>query len=81
MAIVATCRRCKREAAFDPRALWHLYQRKGWRNDLRSVRGRLKCKICGAGAFLALSREKPATVPMEMPTATVWKQAINRYRA
>jgi hypothetical protein len=81
MAIVATCRRCKREAVFDPHALWHLYQRKGWRNDLRSVQRQLKGKGCGASAFLALSRDKPSTVPLEMPSALGWKQAIGRYRA
>ncbi len=47
IAIVATCRQCKRESVFDPHALWHLYQRKGWRNDLRSVQRRMKCRSCG----------------------------------
>jgi hypothetical protein len=81
LAIVATCRKCKREAVFDPHALWHLYQRKGWRDDLKSVQRRLKCKACGARAFLSLSRDRASTAVLEMPSASAWKQAISRYRA
>jgi hypothetical protein len=79
LAIVATCRKCKREAVFDPHALWHRYQRKGWRNDLKSVQRRLKCRACSAGAFL--SRDRACTVVLEMPSALAWKQPISRYRA
>jgi hypothetical protein len=81
LAIVATCRKCKREAVFDPHALWHLYQRKGWRNDLKSVQRRLKCKVCLAGAILSLSRDRVSTVWLEMPSAAEWKKAVSRYRA
>jgi ribosomal protein L37E len=81
IAIVATCRKCGREAVFDPHALWHLYARKGWRNDLRSVQRRLKCRVCGARAFMSLSRDRASTVALEMPTAADWKKAVSRYRA
>ena len=81
LAIVATCRTCKREAVFDPHALWHLYQRRRWHNDLRSVQRRLKCRVCGAAAVLALSRHKAPTVQLDLPSARAWKQAVDRYRA
>jgi hypothetical protein len=81
LAIVATFRKCRREAAFDPHALWHHHQRKGWRNGLMSVQRRLKFKACGVRACLSLPRDRASTVVLEIPSALAWKQAISRHRA
>lgn len=79
--IVATCRRCGNEGVFDPHALWWRFERKGWENNFRSVARRLKCKQCGAGAFLSCSSTREPNVPMTMPDARTWKNALSRFRS
>lgn len=80
-AIVATCRKCGAEGVFDPHALWNLFERKGWDVGIRSVAHRLRCKRCGAGAFVSWSKDRAATVQLPMPDQRKWKQALSRLRS
>ena len=79
--VVAICRRCARETVFDPYALWWLFQRKYWNDNLRDATQRFKCKKCGAGAFVTWSKDKQPNITLPMPPAQEWKRAINRFRA
>jgi len=80
-AIVATCRKCGAEGVFDPHALWHLFECKGWDVGLHSIAYRLRCRRCGAGAFVSWSKDRPVTVDLPMPDARTWKRALNRLRS
>jgi hypothetical protein len=80
-AVVATCRKCRAEGVFDPHALWHLFDRRGWDVGMESVSRRLRCRRCKAGAFVSWSQDREATVDLPMPSAQQWKKVLNRLRS
>lgn len=80
-AVVATCRRCAAWGVFDPHALWALFERRGWDVGMQSVSRRLRCKRCGAGAFVSWSKDREPTVILPMPSERQWKRALSRLRS
>lgn len=80
-AVVATCRRCTAWGVFDPHALWGLFERKGWDVGMQSVSRRLRCRRCGAGAFVSWSRDREPTVHLPMPSERQWRRALSRLRS
>jgi len=80
-AVVATCRKCRAEGVFDPHALWNLFDEKGWDVGVRSAAHRLRCKRCGAGAFVSFSDRRVVTVHLPMPSEEKWKQVMRRLRS
>ena len=80
-AVVVTCRKCGSVGVFDPHALWWRFHRKNWDDGFRNVARRMRCKSCGGGAFVGWSRNAVSTVVMDLPPASEWKRAIDRFRS
>jgi hypothetical protein len=79
--VVAKCRRCDREAIFDPHAAWWLFERKGWDDNLRDASRRFRCTTCQSRAIVTFSRTKEPNAFLPMPSARDWKRAVNRFRS
>lgn len=76
------CRRCPHEAVFHGAALWWLFQRKHWPDELRDVPGKLSCTICGNREVkLEVVRAPPTITHLPLPCDADWKRAVSRYRA
>jgi hypothetical protein len=48
---------------------------------MQSVARRLRCKRCGAGAFVSWSKDREPTVNLPMPSERQWKRALSRLRS
>jgi hypothetical protein len=75
------CRGCRRFEVLDAHAVWHLFQRKGWRDLLRDVPARFRCRNCGRKPpFLELVHEDTTCTDLPMPSEAEWKRELRRRR-
>lgn len=80
-----TCPRCPHSEVYHAAALWKLFVRHGWPDDLRAVTSRFYCPMCKrergvrVKPVMALVEENH-TMSLPMPTDVEWKRAIRRRR-
>ena len=77
-----TCSGCQHSRVFDPHALWWLFERKGWDQDLKIIPKRFRCQSCTRHrwTFIELTRDEPDEGGPPMPDPRRWKRAVSRYR-
>jgi hypothetical protein len=76
-----TCRGCRRAEVLNVHAVWHLFQRRSWREWLREVPARFRCRDCGRKApELDLVHEGATSNELPMPTEQDWKRELRRRR-
>lgn len=83
-SIRATCNRvgCHHNMAFNPYALWWLFSRKGWDDNLRAAGKQLRCGRCGGrGARLEPVTTEPTVENLPLPPRHEWARAVNRFRS
>lgn len=79
-----TCR-CGRCQIFDGAALWWLFERRRWPDQMSEVPRRFWCKLCSAAgekvrqARWERTRERP-TENLPLPDEREWKRLVSRYR-
>ena len=83
----ATCPSCGRVRVFDAVALWWLFKKRGWDQQVPgAVRVRLRCEACGDGGSrirprLEITREQPTGPQPPFPTSSEWRRIVSRYRS
>jgi hypothetical protein len=82
-----TCRKCGHSAVFSSHALWWLFDRKGWRDGLKDLRGRSVCLLClhrrgekVRDPELELVLDPPSDTSLPMPSEMDWKRELRRRR-
>ena len=82
-----TCRRCGHARILSAPGLWWLFNRKGWRDDLRDVQRRYFCLMCWhSGGHrihfpeLELVDEEPTDSSLPLPSPLDWKRELRRRR-
>lgn len=85
--IRVTCTSCGRERRFDAVALWWMYERKGWDDDLPRAYRRLFCATCRErdGRVVrpraGITRDRPDEDQPPYPDQATWKRLVSRYRS
>jgi hypothetical protein len=75
------CGGCRRGQVLDAHAVWHLFQRKRWRDLLRDVPARFRCRGCGRKSpRLDLVHDDPTVTDLPMPSEAEWKRELRRRR-
>lgn len=82
-----TCRRCRHVRVLHGAAVWWLFQRKRWNDDLMDAARHFHCGPCsenGAGRqapWIDKTRDEPTGEPLPLPSDYEWKKLIARYRS
>ena len=82
-----TCPRCRSVRVLDAVALWWLFHRRGWPDDLASAARRFVCSACRESGQLppapaiAVSRDQPNGPQPPYPDEREWKRLVSRYRS
>jgi len=82
-----TCRRCGHQRIMSGPALWWLFYRRHWSDDLASATKRFYCSYCRRtdrtkiAPRIDKTQEPPTGDPLEGPTDYEWKKLIARYRS
>ena len=86
-SIKLTCRRCGHTATLSAHALWYLFRKKGWQDELRAVQKRCVCTVCFMqgrrkvyGPDLELVDAEPTESRFPMPSEFEWKAELRRRR-
>jgi hypothetical protein len=82
-----TCPKCGHGTVLSSRALWWLFHRKGWVDNLRDVRRRCLCILClhrrkmkVRSPELELVDEAPTDTSLPVPSELDWKREVRRRR-
>ena len=76
-----TCRGCHRATVFVAAAVWALFDRKGWRDNLRDIPAHFRCRVCDRrNPILELVNEKPTETTLPLPSQERWKREQRRRR-
>jgi hypothetical protein len=80
--IILRCTRCGHSRKLDAIALWWLFERKRWDDDLREARRRFYCPRCGRSRrpTLTVSEEPPEGEQPPYPDEREWKRLKSRFR-
>jgi ribosomal protein L37AE/L43A len=76
-----TCRGCRRAEVLHSAAVWHLFQRKRWRDLMSDLSGHFRCGGCGRkDPKVDLSHDLPTSTELPMPWESEWKRELRRRR-
>lgn len=81
-----TCPRCRHVRVLDAVALWWLFQRRGWDDELSATAQRLRCSLCEEQGHvtrprIVVGRDAPTGEQPAYPDAATWKRLVSRYRS
>lgn len=86
-SVKIVCDDCGGESIFDSHALWYLFERRGWRDELGNLDAHLYCRDCWdrhsqkvRPTWLVLCRDQPTVTDLPLPPERQWKAALSRYR-
>lgn len=80
-----SCPRCPHNEVYHSAALWRLFQRNGWSDELPAVTGHFYCPVCRRERRLKVKPlmalvDEDQTVGLPLPDHAEWKRAISRRR-
>ncbi|MCW3847351.1 hypothetical protein OF829_08865 [Sphingomonas sp. LB-2] len=82
-----SCQRCGHQRVLHGAALWKLFDRKGWRDDVQSAARRFHCAYCRKqdGSLvrprLDKTKDPPTGAVLPLPSDAEWKKLTARYRS
>lgn len=80
-----SCPRCVHSEVYHSAALWKLFVRNGWSDELRFVACRFYCPTCKREHGLKIKPvmalvDEDQTIALPLPDRAEWKRAISRRR-
>lgn len=81
-----TCPRCRNVRRYDAVALWWLFQRRRWSDEVPACTARFRCSRCSSlgraqRPRLEITRDQPDAEQPPYPDERVWKRLVARYRS